>query len=118
MSLAGQLIEKKGISYLKYEEQQSGNRILTTVKMGTKDALILRSGAVTMRLPFTTDGERAGTYGSGPATFDLLVKTDRLDFVEEMDGSGGQFNVAYGLHADGSLLGTYKLIITYTEGTI
>ena len=114
LSLTGQLIEKKGKSYLKYEEQQSGNRILTTIKMGAEDALILRSGAVTMRLPFIINGERPCTYGSGPATFDLLVKTTRLDFREE----ARQFHVAYELHADESLLGTYELTITYTGGTI
>jgi uncharacterized beta-barrel protein YwiB (DUF1934 family) len=117
MSLAGQLIHKKGTSYLKYEELQSGKRVLTTVKLGAEDALILRSGAVTMRLPFTVNDDRAGTYGNGPAMFDLLVKTNGLAFTEEKNNSGGHFNVHYELHAEGSLLGTYELTITYTEGT-
>ena len=95
-----------------------GSRVPTIVKMGAEDALILRSGAVTMRLPFVTDGERPGTYGSGPATFDLVVKTDKLDFTEQEDNSGGRFNVNYDLHAEGSLLGTYELTITYAEGII
>jgi uncharacterized beta-barrel protein YwiB (DUF1934 family) len=114
LSLTGQLIEKKGYYYLKYEEQQNGNSVLTTVKMGTEDALILRSGAVTMRLPFILEGERPGNYGSGPASFNLLVKTTRLEFSEQ----AGRFHVTYELHAEGSLLGTYELTITYTEGTL
>lgn len=114
MNLAGQLIEKKGIYYLKYEEQQNGQLVLTTVKMGAEDALIFRSGAVTMRLPFISNGERPGNYGNGPASFNLLVKTTLLEFNEQT----GRFHVAYELHAEGSLLGIYELTITYTEGTI
>ena len=114
----GLLIEKAGKSYLKYEEQQSGKSIQTIVKLDSTDALIMRRGAVTMRLPFVAAGERPGTYGSGPATFDLVVKTDKLDFTEQKDKSGGRFNVNYDLHAEGSLLGTYELTITYTEGTL
>ncbi|WP_318616953.1 DUF1934 domain-containing protein [Sporosarcina sp. YIM B06819] len=114
LSLTGQLIEKKGNYYLKYEEQQNGQSVQTTVKMGAEDALILRSGAVKMRLPFIQDGERLGTYGSGPASFNLLVKTTDLDFRQQAQ----RFRVAYELHAEGSLLGLYELTITYTEGKI
>ena len=113
LSLTGQLIEKKGSYYLKYAEQQNGQSVQTTVKMGAQDALILRSGAVSMRLPFILKGERPGTYGNGPASFNLLVKTTELEFNQQ----AGQFRVAYELHAEGSLLGTYELTITYTEGT-
>ena len=118
LNAKGLLIEKAGKSYLKYEEQQSGKSIQTIVKLDSTDALIMRRGAVTMRLPFVASGERPGTYGSGPATFDLVVKTAKLDFTEQEDNSGGRFNVNYDLHAEGSLLGTYELTITYTEGTI
>ncbi|HJF33180.1 MAG TPA: DUF1934 domain-containing protein [Sporosarcina psychrophila] len=114
----GLLIEKAGKSYLKYEEQQSGNSVQTIVKLDSANALIMRRGAVTMRLPFVKAGERPGTYGSGPATFDLVVKTEKLDFTENEDRSGGRFNVIYDLLAEESLLGTYNLTITYTEGTI
>lgn len=114
LRLTGQLVEKKSSYYLKYEEQQNGRKVLTTVKMGAEDALILRSGAVTMRLPFIMKGERPGNYGSGPASFNLLVKTTQLEFNEQ----AGQFHVAYELHAEGSLLGTYELTITYTEGIL
>lgn len=118
LTSTGLLIKKAGNSYLKYEEQQSGNSIQTIVKLDSKDALIMRRGAVTMRLPFVAAGERPGTYGSGPATFDLVVKTNKLDFTMQEDNSGGRFNVNYDLHAEGTLLGKYELTITYTEGNI
>ena len=37
------------------------------IKMGNGDALIMRSGAVKMRLPFDTEENRTGEYGNGPA---------------------------------------------------
>lgn len=113
----GLLINKAGKSYLKYEEQQNGQRIQTTVKLDATDGFIMRRGAVNMRLPFRENGERAGTYGNGPASFNLLVKTNALAFSEEKEGAAGQFTVNYDLHAEGALLGMYKLTITYTEGT-
>ena len=113
----GQYIIKAGRSYLKYEEEQNGKRIQTTIKMGAEDALIMRNGAVDMRLPFNLEGERFGTYGNGPATFDLRVKTERLEFIEKEDVFGGKFGVMYTLLAEGSILGKYELTITYTEGT-
>ena len=103
---------------MKYEEQQNGKVVRTTVKLDAEDALILRSGAVTMRLPFVTNDKRAGAYGSEPASFNLIVETDRLESVIKEDGTGGHFHVVYHLHAEGSLLGTYELTITYTEGTL
>lgn len=112
----GQYVIKAGKPYLKYVEEQDGNGVQTIIKMGTEDALIMRSGAVDMRLPFSLEGERLGTYGNGPARFDLGVKTGRLEFAEQEDAFGGRFRVMYTLLAEGSILGKYELTITYTEG--
>lgn len=112
----GRYIEKTNSLYLKYEEEQNGQKIQTTVKMDDSDALIMRSGAVKMRLPFDTERTRPGEYGNGPASMKLLVKTKRLEFTEKEERGDGRFNVAYELHAEGALLGTYEITITYSEG--
>lgn len=112
----GRYIEKAGNAYLKYDEQQDGGEIQSTVKMGNAEALIMRRGAITMRLPFFKDQDKPGEYGSAQANLKLLVRTKRLEFIKEVTGMGGQFIVAYELHAQGSLLGTYELSITYSEG--
>lgn len=117
MHLTGELIDKKGKTYLRYEEQQDGSRVSTTIKFGEEESLILRGGAVSMRLPFAINEERMGTYGSGPATFDLLVKTNGLEISKNADDTRGRFDVQYELHGEGALLGTYELTITYMEGT-
>ena len=114
----GKYIKKSDRVYLKFNEDQNGDRIQTTVKMGEEDALIMRTGATDMRLPFDLDGERHGTYGSGPANFNLIVKTNLLEFIEQEDGNSGSFTVNYDLIAEGSVLGIYKLLFTYTEGTL
>lgn len=116
MRLAGELIHKKGKAYLKYEEQQGGQRVSTIVKLGAEEALILRGGAVSMRLPFAVGEERFGTYGSEPALLELLVKTNVLDYTKKADDTEGRFSVQYELHAEGALLGIYELMITYMEG--
>lgn len=106
----GTLLEKAGKTYLRFVEDLNGQQVQTTVKLEEGDALIMRSGAVQMRLPFTQGEMRPGTYGSGPATFDLLVKTTKLEVGAE------KFTAHYELHAEGALLGRHELIITYTEG--
>lgn len=112
----GRYIEKAGNTYLKYDEQQDGGEIQSTVKMGNTEALIMRRGAITMRLPFFENQDKPGEYGNAQANLKLLVRTKRLEFTKEVTGVGGRFSVAYELHAEGALLGTYELSITYSEG--
>ena len=69
-----------------------------------------------MRLLFDTGRPRPGESAKRPETMKLLVKTKRLGFIEKEDLGNGRFNVAYELHAEGSLLGTYEITITYSEG--
>lgn len=115
LRLVGKYMEKSGASYLQYEEEQDGQKIQSIVKLGSKDALIMRSGAIKMRLPFSIDEMRLGEYRNEHMTLKLQVKTTALHFKQE-DDQNGIFNVAYELYAEGSLLGKYELSITYSEG--
>lgn len=109
LTAKGKLIEKGGKTYLRFEESQDGQKVHTTVKLDEEDTIIMRSGAVNMRLPFTAGSTRLGSYGAGPASFNLFVKTERLQVQE------GSIFAHYTLHADDTLLGTHELTITYTE---
>ena len=62
MWLEGQLIAKNGMSYLRYEEVQEGKKIQTTIKLTEDRAVIMRSGAVNMRLPLNTTQQERGHY--------------------------------------------------------
>ena len=110
LATSGTVVEKAGKTYLQFVESQNDQEVRTTVKLDESDALIMRNGAVQMRLPFSVGEVRPGTYGSGPATFDLLVKTTKLEVGADT------FKAHYELHANGALLGKHELIITYTEG--
>lgn len=113
LNAKGRLVDKVGVSYLTYEELQNGQLVKTTVKMGNEEALIMRSGSVSMRFPFSLAEDRPGTYGSGGAEFPVIIRTKELEFNEK----DGLFLIKYQLMADNDVLGTYELEFTYTEGT-
>ncbi len=118
MRMIGELIDRKGISYLRYEEGQNGDSVLATVKLDAHDALIMRKGSVNMRLPFETGIQRTGTYRNGPVSFYLAVHTKQLAYTKPANGSAGKFAVHYNLSTEDGLLGTYELTITYSEGKL
>ncbi len=111
----GRYMEKNGTFYLQYEEVEGGQKIQTTIKLGHEEALIMRSGAVKMRLPLSTKGKKLGEYENGPMTFKLQVEAKELSFSPAV-GNNGKFSAAYKLYAEGSEIGIYELSITYSEG--
>ena len=109
----GNLIEKRGNSYLKYEEMQDDNKINTTVKMGDSEALILRSGGVNMRLPFLNNAEQNGSYESEYGVLMVSTMTRKITF--EQNTHDGYFVVQYDLNVSGQPVGEYTLEFHYTE---
>ena len=109
----GTLIEKRGNSYLKYEEMQDDNKINTTVKMGESEALILRSGGVNMRLPFLKNAEQNGSYESEYGVLMVSTMTRKITF--EQNKHDGYFVVQYDLNVSGQPVGEYTLEFHYTE---
>lgn len=112
----GERIDKAGKAYLRFNEEIDGQTVRTIVKLDEQDAQIMRNGAIQMRLPFRTSEATIGAYGNGPLTMHLHVRTETLQF-EEQQNRNGRFHVKYELHADQSILGTYEITITYSEGT-
>ncbi|MDW0108599.1 DUF1934 domain-containing protein [Sporosarcina aquimarina] len=112
----GTIVEKAGNRYLRYEEEQNRETIKTMIKLDPEDALIMRTGAVQMRLPFELNGSKPGTYANGPLALDLLVETKALTIQAER--TKGKFHVHYDMHSEQSLLGSYELTIHYAEGTL
>lgn len=60
MWLEGQLTEKRDAHYIRYTEEQEGGSIKTIIKITEDAALIMRSGAVTMRLPLHREVTQTG----------------------------------------------------------
>ena len=111
--VSGLLYEKGSNSYLKYEEVQEEKAIKTTVKMGLNEALILRSGGVTMRLPFLVDMEQVGSYESEYGSLMVHTKTRQIQF--EKNKHAGHFIVHYDFIVSGQPVGEYTLEFHYTE---
>jgi len=113
MWLDGQLINKADSLYLKYEEVQDEKTIRTTMKLNKERALIMRAGAVKMRLPLNIFEQQIGHYESEFGSMPLVTQTKNMLFTRhEMRGD---FHVQYDLLMGGQNVGNYTLDITFTE---
>ncbi len=111
--LDGQLINKADSLYLKYEEMQDDKTIRTTMKLDTERALIMRAGAVKMRLPLNIFEQQIDHYESELGSMPLVTQTKNMLFTRhEMCGD---FHVQYDLLMGGQSVGNYTLDITFTE---
>ncbi|KOY83967.1 DUF1934 domain-containing protein [Lysinibacillus macroides] len=113
MWLKGQLLEKAGSMYLKYEEVQEDKTIRTTMKLGHERALIMRAGAVNMRLPLNIIEQQIGHYESEFGSMPLVIDTKKMTFAKQ--AVSGDFHVQYDLLMGGQSVGNYTLDITFTE---
>lgn len=113
MWLTGQLLEKAGSMYLKYEEVQEDKTIRTTMKLGHERALIMRAGAVNMRLPLNIIEQQVGHYESEFGSMPLVIDTKKMTFTKQV--VSGDFHVQYDLLMGGQSVGNYTLDITFTE---
>jgi len=113
MWLTGQLLEKAGSLYLKYEEVQEDKIIRTTMKLGNERALIMRAGAVNMRLPLNIMEQQTGHYDSEFGSMPLVIHTNKMMFLKKV--ISGDFHVQYDLLMGGQSVGNYTLDITFTE---
>ncbi|MGE7947864.1 DUF1934 domain-containing protein [Lysinibacillus sp. NPDC093688] len=113
MLLTGQLLEKAGSIYLRYEEVQEDKIIRTTMKLGNEQALIMRNGAVKMRLPLNIIEQQMGHYESELGSMPLVIDTKEMTFTKQ--AVSGDFHVQYDLLMGGQSVGNYTLDITFTE---
>ncbi|MFJ7736122.1 DUF1934 domain-containing protein [Lysinibacillus sp. NPDC097287] len=113
MWLNGHLLEKAGSMYLKYEEVQEDKTIRTTMKLGEEQALIMRAGAVKMRLPLNIVEQQIGHYESEIGSIPLVIQTKKMTFTRHE--VSGDFYVQYDLLMSGQSVGNYTLDIKFTE---
>lgn len=113
MWLNGELLEKAGSLYLRYEEVQEHQTIRTTMKLGEEQALIMRAGAVKMRLPLNIFEQQIGHFESEFGSVPLVIQTKKMTFTRQE--VSGDFHVQYDLLMSGQSVGNYTLDITFTE---
>ncbi|WP_312097972.1 DUF1934 domain-containing protein [Niallia sp.] len=113
----GQYLEKDTSKYIKYEEIIEEGTIKTIIKITEKEGLILRSGAVKMRLPFLINKQKIGSYESPYGVFQLVTDTKRLALEVEQQATTGSLDILYDLKMQGSNNGTYHMTISFKEET-
>ena len=113
MWLNGSFVMRAGTPYLRYEEVQEDQTIQTTIKLTSERALIMRSGAVKMRLPLNREKQQAGHYHNVFGMIPIETKTHQLQFNQQAEK--GQFIAQYDLLINGASVGNYKLEIDYQE---
>lgn len=113
LKAAGRWFRKGGSTYLQYDEELEEGTVHTTVKMKGEDVLILRSGAVKMRLHLLAEKETSGTYESPYGLLQTVASTKRLtQFLHEGE-SRGSVEAVYNFSILGEHVGTYHLRIEY-----
>lgn len=110
----GRYYNKGQASYLLYEEVLDVGNIKTSVKFSDGEAVILRSGALNMRLAFKTNKQMRGHYETPYGAMETLTDTKRIAHVPSSE-KDGVFDLLYDLTMQGEVAGTYHMEITYKE---
>lgn len=113
LSTFGRYYEKNDAFYLQYEEVMEEGSINSIVKISTDETLILRSGAVSMRMVFEKNKKRLGRYETPFGTMGISTRTNRLAY--NIEDTAGNLDILYELHMQGALAGTYHLEIQFKE---
>lgn len=109
----GRYYEKGESIFLQYEEFLEEGSVKSIVKVSEHEALILRSGAVNMRMVFVMNKRQAGKYVTPYGTIGIETRTKRLACKKE--ASSGAVDILYDLHMQGSIAGTYHMEIVFEE---
>ncbi|MEH7248451.1 DUF1934 domain-containing protein [Neobacillus niacini] len=109
----GTYFEKGNAAYLRYEEAMEEGSVRTIVKMAADDALILRGGAIKMRLPFELNRKMNGSYEMPFGQFATEIMAKRIDYSYE--NGKGSFCVVYDFSMEGAPSNTYQLEIEFQE---
>ena len=111
----GRYYIKGNARFLQYNEEMEEGIVKTIIKMTDQDGLILRSGAVKMRLPFKLNSELRGSYDTPYGVFELITLTKTLTHQLDEQTSMGSIELLYDLNMQGAYAGTYHLSITFKE---
>lgn len=115
LTVFGRYQKTESASFLRYEEVLEEGTVTTTVKITAEGALILRSGAVKMRMTFRKNQTMPGSYQSPYGTMQAEAITKQLEHSFHLHTNEGNLNLLYDLNIQGTKAGTYHLKISYKE---
>jgi uncharacterized beta-barrel protein YwiB (DUF1934 family) len=110
----GRFFHKGSAFYLFYEEEMDVGKIKTSVKFSDEDAVIIRSGALNMRLAFHPDRQMKGHYDTPYGRMDTMTDTKRLTH-QQMSDEEGELNLLYDFRLQEDHAGRYQLEISYKK---
>ncbi len=112
----GQFFQKDHASFLQYQEKGETGTIRTTVKIAEMEALILRNGAIKMRLPFTLGEKREGSYELPFGKFAIASFLKKINHLYDPKQGNGRIEIVYDFSMQGAAeSNTYHLEITFQE---
>ncbi|WP_430539435.1 DUF1934 domain-containing protein [Listeria rocourtiae] len=106
-----------GSRYLHYEEEQEAGTIRTVLKITDQEVLLMRSGAVNMRMHFFRERKRSTVsvdYGVGK----LMMESELLNMEEvyvQEAGFSGKINFQYELLDRGVNIGIFDVSMILEE---
>jgi uncharacterized beta-barrel protein YwiB (DUF1934 family) len=110
----GRFFRKGKACYLRYEEVMDVGKIKTFVKFSEDEAVIMRSGALDMRLAFRRNYIMKGHYTTPYGTMDTLTDTKKLEH-QEISQKEGKLDLVYDFTFQTDDAGTYQMEISYKE---
>lgn len=113
LTVVGRYFQKGQASYLQYEEVMDEGDVRTIVKAAPEDMLILRSGAVNMRLPFQLEKALPGRYELPFAVLETTTKAKKMEFFYE--NGHGMIEILYDFSIAGDYAGIYHLEISFEK---
>ncbi|EMG27105.1 hypothetical protein X560_1514 [Listeria fleischmannii 1991] len=118
MSVSGVFYQDEKSNYLQYEEKQMTGIIRSVLKISESELLLLRSGAVNMRLHFFKDQRRSVASvdsGAGKLAFESELIGYRETFCESP--FSGKITFQYDLLSGGEFIGSYEVSMRIEEET-
>lgn len=111
----GQYQETSTAAYLRYQEAMEVGAVNTTVKITEDELLILRSGALKMRMVFRCNKPVSGTYHSPHGYMEIVTEAHAFAHNHNTKTNEGNIALQYDLSMQETLAGTYQLEIKYEE---
>ncbi|WP_439443526.1 DUF1934 domain-containing protein [Listeria aquatica] len=116
ITVPGVFYRDEGNIYLHYEEQHVEGKIRSVLKVSETELLLLRNGAVNMRLHFFKDKSKStASVESGAGKF--LFESELVSYNEvfNQDTAQGEVAFQYDLLSAGTYVGSYEVTMRIEE---
>lgn len=112
----GELMEKGGSLYLRYEEKMDElGKVTTVIKFSKKTATIIRHGAITMRQELVLQKETQGSYQTPYGRLTMWAMASRIEFGWIEKERTGKLRLFYTIGLDGEAPGKQELTFNLEE---